>query len=308
MKGQMEFESNYWLHSDNSLSGRKGIWKLHSTLGIGAASGWGGGDQVWDSPSGKNHQTPEPTVLTPRQQTCASEILHKWFITQIWGRWGGKIPHMEETKWSQKTGGIRAPAWQPLWTAGWLSAALSILGRTRSVLFGSWAGSKSHGRGHPLISVGGWLRRTNWPQLANKTQGEVDWGFLGNSSSLTENRYFALRRPLSILPATLPALDAVMTRCRLQQKRVAQRSELSALMSWAIKCLFLTHLTTPGAGGRRERESGGGGKHGETESPEHQQWKHKQAVILENTLAVLVKWSEQHSDSPPTHSPGTQGF
>ena len=54
-----------------------------------------------------------------------------------------------------------------------MSAALSILGRTRSVLFGSWAGSNSHGRGHPLISVGGWLRRTNWPQLANKTQGDA---------------------------------------------------------------------------------------------------------------------------------------
>lgn len=55
---------------------------------VGAASGRWGGDQVCNSPGGKNHQIPEPTVLTPRQQTCASEILHKWFITQIWGRRG----------------------------------------------------------------------------------------------------------------------------------------------------------------------------------------------------------------------------
>lgn len=107
--------------------------------------------------------------------------------TDLGGR-GGKIPHTEEAECAQKTATIRALAWQPLWAAGGLSAALSILGRTRSVLFGSGAGSNTHRRGHPLISVRGWLRRTKWPQLANKTQGEVDWGLLGNFFSLTESR------------------------------------------------------------------------------------------------------------------------
>lgn len=53
---------------------------------------------------------------------------------------------------------------------------------------------------------------------------------------------------------------------------------------------FLTYLTTPGAGGRRERDWGwGGGERGETETSAHQRWKHKQVVILENNLAVLMK-------------------
>ena len=53
---------------------------------------------------------------------------------------------------------------------------------------------------------------------------------------------------------------------------------------------FLAHLTTPGAGGRRERDWGrGGGGRGEPETSAHQGRKHKQVVILENNLAVLMK-------------------